>query len=116
MNTLEESGVSVFAVRGGEKELPLSSPFLYPIYHLSLEVCSRATPKIPDFVYSKLSDQMRVLDVWSAQMGKMGERAEVPNRDLFLSFRGVWLRVVRTHARFKDLQCGDGHYFCALSI
>ena len=37
---------------------------------------------------------MRILDVWSAQMGKMGERAKVPNRDLFLSFRGVWLRLV----------------------
>jgi hypothetical protein len=68
VNTLEESGVSVFAVRGGEKELPLSSPFLYPIYHLSLEVCSRATPKIPDYVYSKLSDHMQKCEIrckWS---------------------------------------------------
>lgn len=26
----------------------------------------------------------------------------------------VLVETCRTHARFKDLQCGDGHYFCAI--
>lgn len=99
VNTLEESGVSVFVVREGERELPCHHLF----FILSISVLKSALERLQKYQIMFIPNY---LIIWkNMKFAASG-----------VGFSWCVVETCRTHARFKDLQCGDGHYFAQLSI